>query len=248
MINPSNITELAVREQTSEINIAREYLQHLFLRALYKKKDADRFLFKGGTAIRIVYQGSRYSEDLDFSLPSTTKKDIEDILTDTFNDLESEGITSNLELTEATETSGGYLANIQLDILGFPVEIKSNIQIKDDPAWLQSEAHLITNPLFLPAYSLVALRGDLLVQEKIQALIERHKARDVFDAYFFARNPILRRHLPHDQETLQRINEALNLVTDPELESNLKPFLPRNYQSIIKQLKTSVRTELGIST
>lgn len=246
MITPANINELATREQTTEINIAREYLQHLFLRELYKREGADRFLFKGGTAIRIVYQGSRYSEDLDFSIPRMNKKEIEDILEGTFASLGREGITTNLDIQEALETSGGYLAIIQLDILGYKVEIKSNLQMKDDPAWLIPETHVIANP-FLPAYSLVALKGDLLVSEKINALIERYKPRDVFDAYFFARHSELRQYLPHDLVTLERIDKSLDKVSDHELEEDLKPFLPRNYQPIIKQLKSSVRTALGIT-
>lgn len=247
MITPANINELATREQTTEINIAREYLQHLFLRELYKRDGADRFLFKGGTAIRIVYQGSRYSEDLDFSIPRMNRREIEDVLTGTFASLGREGITSNLEVQEALETSGGYLAIIQLDILGYKVEIKSNMQMKDDLAWLIPETHVIANP-FLPAYSLVALKGELLVKEKINALIERFKPRDVFDAYFFLRHPELRQYIPRDPETLKRINKSLDEVSDHDLEEDLKPFLPRNYQSIIKQLKSSVRTGLGITS
>ena len=245
MINLANITEIATREQTSEINIAREYLQHLFLRELYKREGADRFLFKGGTAIRIVYQGSRYSEDLDFSIPRMSEKEIEDILEGTFASIGREGITPNLDIQEATETTGGYLAIIQLDILGYKVEIMANMQMKDDAAWLVPETHVITNP-FLPAYSLTALRGELIVKEKINALIERHKPRDAFDAYFFARHAQLRQYLPHESETLARINKSLDLMSDHDLEVDLKPFLPRNYQSIIKQLKSSVREELGI--
>jgi len=246
MINSDDIQKLAIKEQTTEINIAREYLQHLFLRTFYKKKGADRFLFKGGTAIRIIFQGSRYSEDLDFSLSRISKDEIETTLVDTFDDLGNEGITTNLQITDAEPTTGGYIANIELTILDYPVGIKSNIQIKDDAAWLQSESHVITNALFVPSYTLTALRTDLLVQEKIMALIERHKPRDVFDAYFFLRHPVLRLHIPRDSDTLQGIATALELVSDQALESDLKPFLPINFQQIIKQLKTSIRTELGI--
>lgn len=246
MIDSNDIRELATREQTTELNIVREYLQHLFLRTFYKKKGADRFLFKGGTAIRIIFQGSRYSEDLDFSLPRIPKQEIETILVDTFGDLESEGITSNLQITDAEPTTGGYIAKIELDILDYPLGITSNIQIKDDEEWLQGESHLISNALFLPSYSLTALRTDLLVQEKIKALIERHKPRDVFDAYFFLRAPLLRQYIPRDPDTLQGIAAALEFVSDQALESDLKPFLPINYQQIIKQLKNSIRTELDI--
>ena len=49
-------------------NIVREYFQHVFLSELYKLPEAKRLLFKGGTALRIVYGSPRFSEDLDFSL------------------------------------------------------------------------------------------------------------------------------------------------------------------------------------
>ena len=49
-------------------NIVREYFQHIFLGELYKLPDAEKLLFKGGTALRIIYGSPRFSEDLDFSL------------------------------------------------------------------------------------------------------------------------------------------------------------------------------------
>jgi len=177
--------------------------------------------------------------------PRMSKKEIENILEGTFASIGQEGITTDLNIQEATETTGGYLAIIQLDILSYKVEIMLNMQIKDDAAWLVPETHVISNP-FLPAYSLTALRGELIVKEKMNALIERHKPRDVFDAYFFARHAQLRQYLPHEPETLARINKSLDQISDHDLEVDLKPFLPRNYQSIIKQLKSSVREGLGI--
>lgn len=42
-----------------------DYLQHLLLMLLYAR--SQTLVFKGGTALRVVYRGSRYSEDLDFS-------------------------------------------------------------------------------------------------------------------------------------------------------------------------------------
>jgi len=48
-------------------NIVREYFQHVFLGELYKLSNAEKLLFKGGTALRIVYGSPRFSEDLDFT-------------------------------------------------------------------------------------------------------------------------------------------------------------------------------------
>ncbi len=46
MLNQNTIKQLSIKNQTIEDNIAREYIQHLFLSALYSQKDSDVFLFK----------------------------------------------------------------------------------------------------------------------------------------------------------------------------------------------------------
>ena len=42
MIQREMLTRIATLNQTTEINIAREYLQHLFLGALYRQKGSER--------------------------------------------------------------------------------------------------------------------------------------------------------------------------------------------------------------
>ncbi|MDO9399184.1 MAG: nucleotidyl transferase AbiEii/AbiGii toxin family protein [bacterium] len=43
-----------------------EYLQYEILDSLFKQKNSEKLSFIGGTAIRIIYQSQRFSEDLDF--------------------------------------------------------------------------------------------------------------------------------------------------------------------------------------
>jgi len=240
MISPLQIQELATKNQTSEINIAREYLQHLFLSSFYKKEGSEKFLFKGGTALRIIFGSPRYSEDLDFSAPVVSKEEIENLLIATFLDLEAEGITHELKIEEAVETIGGYLADISLNILGFSTGIKSNIQIKRDLADLVPEEHLIQNPPFLTAYSIVALSTETIVKEKIQALLARFKPRDFFDLFFILRDAHLRKFVPRDAETTAKILKVLDDVTDSQLLGDLKEFLPIGDVHVIKTLKTKI--------
>ena len=69
MISLDAIRKLAIQCRTSEYpNIVREYFQHLFLSQLYRMEKSDNLLFKGGTALRIIYGSPRFSEDLDFSI------------------------------------------------------------------------------------------------------------------------------------------------------------------------------------
>ena len=69
MITNEALEKLARQYQTGIFpNIVREYFQHMFLSELYKLPGADQLLFKGGTALRVIYDSPRFSEDLDFSV------------------------------------------------------------------------------------------------------------------------------------------------------------------------------------
>lgn len=112
MIDLHLLRQYAKSHQTSELNVAREYCQHLFLSAFYRQKGTQRVLFKGGTALRLVYGSPRFSEDLDFSGFGVTPHDIEAAVVDAAAELEQMGITINLQ--ESKRTSGGYLRGSSL--------------------------------------------------------------------------------------------------------------------------------------
>ena len=62
MIQREILTRTATLNQTTEINIAREYCQHLFLSALYRQKGSERVMFKGGTALKIAYAAHAFQK------------------------------------------------------------------------------------------------------------------------------------------------------------------------------------------
>ena len=119
MIDAETIRRLATKSQTTTVNMAREYCQHLFLSALYQHREANRVLFKGGTALRIIYGSPRFSEDLDFSGFGIGLSVIEDLVAETLSAIERAGIT--LEIEEAKATSGGYLGIIHSRFLDYHV-------------------------------------------------------------------------------------------------------------------------------
>ena len=67
MLTRTQIQRLAQRNHIGMQVQERDYLQHLLLSLLYNRSQA--LIFKGGTALRLVYQSNRYSEDLDFNGP-----------------------------------------------------------------------------------------------------------------------------------------------------------------------------------
>lgn len=68
MLTRAPIQRLAQRHGIGIQAQERDYLQYLLLFSLYGKSQV--LVFKGGTALRIVYKGNRYSEDLNFNGPA----------------------------------------------------------------------------------------------------------------------------------------------------------------------------------
>ncbi len=70
------ISEARKKSKTDQdiLNLIREYLQVMILKAIYQSKYGKSLSFMGGTCLRICYDLKRFSEDLDFALDRKGKK------------------------------------------------------------------------------------------------------------------------------------------------------------------------------
>lgn len=236
MIAAEAIQKLATQLHTTALNVAREYCQHLFLSAFYQRHAADRVLFKGGTALRIIYGSPRFSEDLDFSGFGIRKPAIEELITETLSAVERVGVA--VEIEEAKATSGGYLGIIHHRCGEYRVEIRVEISLRDRAA-VKPETALIAGD-FLPAYTLLHLPQERLVAEKLKALLDRAKPRDFYDLYFILRKGLL------PQKSRHLLKEVLGRLQRMKSESlqELKLFLPRDHQAIAKDFRATLEREL----
>jgi len=236
MISQLKIIQLSQQLQTTELNIRREYIQHLFLSYFYKQNGSDLFLFKGGTALRIVFNSPRFSEDLDFSSKKTGLKAIEDIILATLNNIEREGIKTNI--VESKSTSGGYLANLEFELSQHKITILIQISFRNSK--LVNEVVLINNEFIIP-YTIILLDRHRLVEEKIQALLSRAKPRDFYDLYFIIRGNLINLQ---QKELFRPIIHKLDSV-NLNFETELKQFLPKSYWPVIRDFKTSLKREIS---
>jgi predicted nucleotidyltransferase component of viral defense system len=101
MIEKRQVQKIAQLWQTTTDNVAREYFQQLFLSRLYQEHGSDSMLFKGGTALRIIWQSPRFSEDLDFTGTNITIRGIETLMEETLTKIETEGVQSKPALRAA---------------------------------------------------------------------------------------------------------------------------------------------------
>lgn len=236
MIGDEAIKKLAVAWQTAELNIAREYAQHLFLSGFYRQSGTQRVMFKGETALRLVYGSPRFSEDLDFSGFGVGVREIEDWVTNASEDIERAGISISIE--ESKKTSGGYLGILALDMGSHQTQILVEISLRRRNG-IKGRGVLIASDL-IPAYTATLLPEDTLVEEKLNAALSRAKPRDFFDCYFMLRKDMIsppQRHLLHAVKTALEESQI-------NFKAELSDFLPRTYQPIIRNFKKTLMSEL----
>lgn len=78
MINLENIKlYYSDKEKKFEQFILKEYLQYQILNIIFKSSYSDKLAFLWWTAIRLIYNSTRFSEDLDFDNFWLTEKDFE---------------------------------------------------------------------------------------------------------------------------------------------------------------------------
>ena len=235
MISQEVIQTLAAKYQTEAIHVLREYFQHVFLSYFYQQPEAGKIYFKGGTALRILYQSPRFSEDLDFSSSLTNSKVIERAVISTLAEIEREGIQTDIQ--ESKQTTGGYLATVDFKTNGHKISIRLEISFREGKK--EGEVATVVSD-FLPSYTLVHLAQAQLVNEKIQALLTRGKARDFYDLYFILRANLLpaekRNIIPAALKALQQ--------SDVRFDRELKQFLPKSHWPLIRDFSSALEQEI----
>ncbi len=240
MIEARILKQLSDRCQTTMDNIVREYVQHLFLSFLYQEKKSAGILFKGGTALRLVWRSPRFSEDLDFTGSKISISQIESLMEAALEKVESEGIKTDIE--ESKKTSGGYLAIFHFQTDEYESGIQIEVSLRTEPKEA-GVAALIQSDL-APAYTLMHLDEKRLVGEKIQACLTRAKARDFYDLYFILRSRIAFKETFSKDKTLKtRLLKAIE-QQKLDIKSELKRFLPTSQQMLLKNLKPTLLAEI----
>jgi len=247
MISQESIHKLAKQYHAAEHpNIVREYFQHLFLAELYKLEEADHLLFKGGTALRIVYQSPRFSEDLDFTISGVVthrqKNFVENLFGTVLANVERSGVIVTLG-PKPGPTTGGYYGDATFKIYDYePVVVAINISSRTGRG-AKGELDTIASD-FIPAYSIFHLSQEELVSEKIfGALLNRGKARDFYDLYFIMRRGML---APKQKKELVKVKDKiLKMAGKVDFQSELSVFLPSDQQNIIRGFPKMLADELN---
>ncbi len=175
--------------------IVREYLQMRILQGLQNAGAMIPLAFHGGTALRILYQLPRYSEDLDFALERHSEQyDFRKYLLAIQRDLESEVYDVEIKLSDQKVVHSAFvrfrglfhqlgISPHQTEVLAIKLEVDTN------PA-----AHAELNTTFVEHHVLVHLQHHdqaSLLAGKLHAILQREyvKGRDWYDLFWYLRRP-----------------------------------------------------------
>lgn len=235
MISTQTLQTLSSKFQTTQQNVNREYIQHLFLSQFYQQAQSPEIMFKGGTALRIVFNSPRFSQDLDFSTQIYDTKLIENTIITTLNEIERLNIKTNI--IESKETTDGYFAEITFDLNSaiIPILLQFSKRNNND----NHEIVTISNDFILP-YTISLLSREQLINEKIQALLTRAKPRDFYDIYFLIRSNLI------NQKQKQQLSKVKIKLKSSKInfDYELKQFLPISHWVTIKDFTHNLNIEL----
>ena len=239
MLSSNYLQKIITKYQTSDLNVRREYAQHVLLSYLYQQKTSGDLYFKGGTALRLIYKSPRFSEDLDFDTTIHEKKVWESAIESMLVAVSHEGIEPDIR--ESKSTSGGYLVVIVLKKISDPITIHFEISFRKDI--VEGEVFSIDNDFMTP-YPVKSLKTVQLVDGKLQALFDRQKARDFYDLYFLLRanllNTIQKKQLAEVKKLLQK--------TKINFHRELSVFLPKSQSLLVSDFKTTLIREIERSS
>ncbi|MCA9918190.1 MAG: nucleotidyl transferase AbiEii/AbiGii toxin family protein [Anaerolineales bacterium] len=171
--------------------IVREYLQMRILQSMQNAGAMIPLAFHGGTALRILYQLPRYSEDLDFALERHPEQyDFRKYLLAIQRDFEAETYDVEIKLSDQKVVHSAFvrfrglfyqlgISSHQTEVLAIKLEIDTN-----PPRYAELETTLKQHhvPVHLQHHD----QGSLLAG-KLHAILQREyvKGRDWYDLFWY---------------------------------------------------------------
>lgn len=217
-------------------NILREYLQYKILEVIFNSEYAKQLSFLGGTALRIVYGNTRFSEDIDFDNFNLSKKDFSIITEKIKKELEDQGYKTEVR----NVFKDAYRCYIKMPEVLFNNEIsklqeeKITIQFDTVPHNFNYQPDNKILNKFDVFTQIFVTPLDILLSQKIYAVFNRKrtKGRDFFDIVFLMQKTKpnfeyleSKTGLKNPEELKRRLMEVAKKADLDRLAKDVEPFL-----------------------
>ena len=246
MITKEQVQELTKKFSIDWYSVIREYFQIIFLSCLYKDKVSHEVFFKGGTAIRLLLNSFRFSEDLDFTT-NLDSEDLEKLVSKTVKkiNLIAQNVTFK-RLKSIDKTFTGTLS-FQSEEYKYPLNIHVDFSYREKPL-TQKESVLETIFPVSPYPLVVHMSWEEIFAEKIRALMTRAKGRDLFDIWYLLSKGIAidmkmvskKMELYNKQIKKEDIINKIKSFKEEILINDLNKYLPSTHRKMTPKLKEMV--------
>jgi predicted nucleotidyltransferase component of viral defense system len=179
MITEEQIHTLAKKKRVNETVIFREYLQVFFLSRLYSKRESENIFFKGGTALHLIFNAPRFSEDLDFTVESEEKEFL-GFIWELFRDLSKE---ETVEFKERKSFAGKRFLLTALGVFSYKTFINLDFSFREKIFEPQKSIIETDYPVLFTSYVYHPSKDEFFA-EKIRAFLTRSKGRDLYDLWY----------------------------------------------------------------
>lgn len=189
MISKEKLISIANLRRLNPKNAEKEYFQDFILYSIYSLI-GKKLVFKGGTCLYKVHKLNRFSEDLDFYAEKGIK--VENILKKTLYNLKLLKINCAIKYLDKFEKGvnvglnfNGPLYNGTKQSLCF---LLLNISTRRRTVLSPNMEKITSIYDEFPDFSVFSMDPEEILAEKIAAVHERNKPRDVYDTWFLLKN------------------------------------------------------------
>jgi predicted nucleotidyltransferase component of viral defense system len=217
MLSFSNIEKFySEQERSFKRNILREYLQFKILEIVFNSKIGQGLALLGGTVLRIVYNNSRFSEDLDFDNFGLTQEQFVSLMDEVKRGLQLQGYKVEIK----NVFKGAYRSYIKMPEVLFDnkmsnlQEEKILIQIDTVPHAFDYTRDLKILNKFDVFTQIYTTPLPILLSQKIYAALNHKRAmgRDFFDIVFL---------LPQTKPNYEYLEKKMGIRNGQELKETL---------------------------
>jgi len=263
MLTRTQIQRLAQRNHIGMQAQERDYLQHLLLMLFYARSQA--LIFKGGTALRLVYRGARYSEDLDFSALISAEpvaapvhiaalRGLWQAVVADLRDFGAEG-----EIRNVWEGEVGFSFDVSYQGPLYDGRDRSEGKVRVDVS-LRGEPSATRRELVRSEYDdvrpfvVTVLSPEHLLAEKVRALLVRAKPRDLYDVWLMVEQgaaldaDLIRQKLKlYDMTLTPTVVDAALARARADWERDLRPLLGQYVESDVTDRAAATLLRLAAS-
>jgi len=183
---------IAAEENNPQLsfNKLREYIQHVILRELFEQGALNELVFHGGTALRILFNLRRFSEDLDFHTPESNKFNLKKVIEKLKRNLLNQGYQLSIKTDYESAVQSAF---VKFDSIlseagisrqkGEKLRVKIEVDTKP-PEGYNTESSLVNK--YFP-FGIIHHDKSSFLAGKLHAVLQRSyiKGRDYYDLWFY---------------------------------------------------------------